>query len=279
MQSSLFDTESSSANKLLASGNLSKMNVVLNKPIDYSLRLNGENINMNSLIGTDIKLQFTGKINCANCSKSIKRTFQGFCYDCFTTSVHASECIIRPELCEAHLGKGRDPEWEEANHNQTHYVYLALSSGVKVGVTRGTQIPTRWIDQGASSAIRLAKTPNRYLSGLIEVALKESFTDKTNWQRMLKNDILTGVDLEEEKWSVEEILPQDLAQYLDEDDEIIELEYPITAYPNKVSSVSFDKVKEISGILQGIKGQYLIFESGQVINIRRHTGYEVELFV
>ena len=166
------------------------MKTVFNDPIEYSLLLNGENLSVNSLIGKHIQLQHTGAIFCSSCGTKIKKTFQdGLCFKCFQSAPEASECILRPELCRAHLGEGRDIEWEQNNHNQPHVVYLAASDTVKVGVTRATQVPFRWMDQGAISAIRLAETPNRYEAGKLEVALKSFFTDKTNWQRMLKNEI------------------------------------------------------------------------------------------
>ena len=175
------------------------------------------------------------------------------------------------------MGEGRDPEWEEKHHNKPHIVYLAASSAVKVGITRLDQVPTRWIDQGASSAIIVAEVPNRYEAGRLEVALKEFFTDKTQWQKMLKNDIDESIDLEDEKWSIEDQLPSDIMEFFSENDEIIEINYPVNAYPEKVKSQSFEKTPSISGVLAGIKGQYLIFDDGRVLNIRRHTGFYVEI--
>lgn len=258
-------------------GNLSKMKTEFGNPVQYSLDLS-ERIVFNDFIGKSITLKWSGIINCAKCRKITKKSFgEGFCYTCFTTAPEAAECIIRPELCRAHLGEGRDPEWEEKHHNQPHVVYLAASSAVKVGITRKDQVPTRWIDQGASSAIIIAETSNRFEAGTIEVALKEFFTDKTHWQKMLKNDIDESIDLVEEKWSLEEHLPGDILDFFSEDDEIQELNYPVNEYPVKVKSLSLDKTPVISGVLQGIKGQYLIFEGGEVFNVRKHTGYYVEI--
>ena len=253
------------------------MKTTLDDTVQYHLSLS-EELYMNDLVGKEISLTWTGRINCTSCGKVTKKSFgQGFCYSCFSNAPEAAECILRPELCRAHLGEGRDPEWEEKHHNQPHVVYLAASSAVKVGVTRAQQVPTRWIDQGASAAIRLAEVPNRYEAGRIEVSLKEFFTDKTSWQRMLKNEVDESIDLEEEKWSLEDQLPQDIIDYFSENDEIIELNYPVIEFPEKVKSVSFDKFPTIEGKLMGIKGQYLIFEGGMVLNIRRHTGYYVEI--
>jgi len=188
------------------------------------------------------------------------------------------EWIIRPELSTAHLGiEDRDLEYEKEVQLKPHIVYLALSSNVKVGVTRKTQVPTRWIDQGASAAIRLAETPNRYESGRVEVALMEFFTDKTHWQKMLRNDIDESIDLVDEKWSLEEHLPTDIIAMFSENNEITQLNYPVLEYPEKVKSLSFDKSPIVSGKLVGIKGQYLLFAGGEVINIRRHTGYYVNM--
>lgn len=261
-------------------GQIHKMKVQLADEVAYTLTLGDEQISMNSLLGKEIQLNWYGAIQCVSCGQATKKSFnQGFCYSCFLKAPEAAECIIRPELCRAHLGEGRDVAWEEANHNQPHAVYLAASDVIKVGVTRETQIPTRWIDQGASAAIQVAQTPNRYLAGLLEVALKDHFTDKTNWQRMLKNETDESLDLVEAKWSLEELLPADLLDYFTEDDTITEIHYPVLAYPSKVSSLTFDKTPAISGKLVGIKGQYLIFEDQSVINIRKHTGYVVELVV
>lgn len=261
-------------------GQIHKMKVQLADEVAYTLTLGDEQISMNSLLGKEIQLNWYGAIQCVSCGQATKKSFnQGFCYSCFLKAPEAAECIIRPELCRAHLGEGRDVAWEEANHNQPHAVYLASSDVIKVGVTRETQIPTRWIDQGASAAIQVAQTPNRYLAGLLEVALKDHFTDKTNWQRMLKNETDESLDLVEAKWSLEELLPADLLDYFTEDDTITEIHYPVLTYPTKVSSLTFDKTPAISGKLVGIKGQYLIFEDQSVINIRKHTGYVVELVV
>ena len=257
---------------------LQKMDSKLESTIQYSLRTSDLPIVMNDLIGKEISLSWNGVIICSKCSKQTKKSFgEGFCFTCFSSAAEASPCILHPELCEAHLGKGRDLEFEERNHNQPHFVYLAATDKVKVGVTRATQIPTRWIDQGASSSIILAETPNRYLAGCIEVALKDFFTDKTNWQNMLRNFQDESIDLEEEKWQVHDELPSDLTQYWIENDEITELNYPVLHYPEKVSSMSFDKTTQIQGKLTGIRGQYLIFDNKNVINIRRHTGYEIEI--
>jgi hypothetical protein len=260
-------------------GPLSKMKVELHDEVQYTLRLSSD-LCVNDFIGTVISLNWNGKITCTACGKNTKKSFgDGFCYPCFVSAPEATECTIRPELCRAHLGEGRDPVWENTHHNVPHFVYLADSDTVKVGVTRAGQIPTRWIDQGAKAGIRLAETPNRYEAGRLEVALKAFFTDKTNWQRMLKNELDSSIDLVEEKWNLHDQLPSDLTQFFTEDDEVIEINYPVLSYPEKVKSLSFDKTPIIEGKLMGVKGQYLIFENGDALNLRKHTGYVVTIEV
>ena len=261
---------------MLSSGNLVKMRVELTDPVSYFLRLSEEEVALNDFIGKDISLAFNGQINCVACGRLTNKSFaQGYCFPCMQNSPLNSECIIRPELCEAHLGKGRDVAWEEKNHLVPHTVYLALSSGIKVGVTRNQQIPTRWIDQGASRAIRMAEVPNRYLAGKIEVFLKDYISDKTVWQRMLKNEVDLSKDLSAYKKKLAAELDNELAQYVSTNDEITDISYPVLDFPKKVKSINFDKESVFEGRLKGIKGQYLILSDDRVMNIRRHSGYFV----
>ena len=258
-------------------GRILKMKAKLGDQVIYHLPVEKELISMNELVGQKISLSFQHEIYCTNCGNKTNKSFQGFCWTCFSTSAENSDCILRPELCRAHEGIGRDMEWEKAHHLQEHFVYLALSSEIKVGVTRSTQVPTRWIDQGASSVIRLAKVPYRYLAGVIEVEMKKYFTDKTSWQKMLKGEVAEGIDLIEEKWKMEEYFPAETKKYFSDDDSITDLNYPVLKYPLKVKSTDFEKQNTISGKLNGIKGQYLIFEGDTVLNIRKHEGYVVSV--
>jgi hypothetical protein len=255
-------------------GNLLKMRSVLADPVQYHLPVGSGELFMNELIGKEIRFEYSGQINCIRCGNRTKTSFaQGYCYPCFLKAPETSECVLRPELCRAHEGISRDMEWSRHHCLQEHIVYLSVTSGIKVGVTRSSQVPTRWIDQGAWKAIRLAITPNRYTAGLIEVFLKKHLADKTNWRQMLKNELDTGIDLVNEKHRVLKLLPGELAEYLSEEDEVTELRYPVTGYPEKVKSIGFDKTPVIEGELTGIKGQYLIFKDGEVLNIRKHGGY------
>lgn len=259
------------------SGNLRKMRTRLEDVAQYTLMLDDVPVDMNARIGDTIRLSFDGIINCIACGRETKKSFgQGFCYPCFRTAPEASECIIRPELCRAHEGEARDMAWAERHCLVEQIVYLARSSAIKVGITRASQIPTRWIDQGATDAIVLARVPNRYTAGLVEIAMKEHLTDRTNWQRMLKNEV-TDADLVATKASLIDLLDADLRQYADPDDTVCAIDYPVMRYPEKVKSTGFDKQAEIEGRLAGIKGQYLIFDDDRVLNIRKHNGYRISL--
>lgn len=256
-----------------------KMRTVQGDPVQYYAGTSEGELNINELIGRSVSISFEGIVHCVVCGRKIKKTFaQGSCYDCFRNAPENSECIIRPELCLAHEGKGRDPEWEMIHHNRPHFVYLALSSAVKVGVTREDQIPTRWIDQGASEGLILAECPNRFNAGELEVYLKDYFTDRTNWQRMLKNQV-AEISLSEVKKELLSKLPDRFRFWVTEDTDPTVIHYPVEKYPDKVKSQNLNKVALLQGLLSGIKGQYLIFEDGRVINMRAHSGYQIQLNV
>ena len=270
----------------MQSGPLTKMKVELDAPVNYSFVLGDSLVPVNPLIGTALTLKFTGDIVCIHCGRQIKKSFnQGYCYPCFISLAQCDLCIVRPEQCHYDQGTCREPDWGLSHCMQDHTVYLANSSGVKVGITRKTQIPTRWIDQGAIQALAIMRVSSRLQSGLIEVALKAHVSDRTSWQKMLKG-IAEPVDLR----AVRDELLAKCGREIDEigqrfgagaieileDTDVVSIEYPVLEYPSKVKSFNFDKTPEVSGVLMGIKGQYLIFDSG-VINIRKFGGYTVEL--
>lgn len=263
--------------------------------VEYALRLEEpraeagvdppgiEDIPLGELIDRPVTLEFTGAYRCVRCGRPTNRTFgEGFCYPCFRDAPEASECIVRPELCEAHLGRGRDSEWEEKHHNQPHAVYFAVSSALKVGVTRRTQVPTRWVDQGAAWATVIAEAPYRQIAGRIEVALKSHYTDRTAWQRMLKDERPPQIDLRAEidrvRAHIEDVEP-DLAQYLVSAERLMvqRLLYPLAVPPAKVKAVNLAKSGTVESVLKGARGQYLVFEGGAVLNARRHSGYVVRV--
>lgn len=265
-------------------GNIRKMKGEPLTPVRYKLPLfdvlePAEDVAMNALIGQPIRLTFEGDIHCVITGKKIKKTYgDGMSYDAFMASPQAAPSIIRPELSRIHEGIAlRDKDWEEAHHNQPHIVYLSRTSSIKVGVTRTTNVPYRWIDQGATEAITFAEVPYRQLAGLIEVAMKDFLTDKTAWQRMLKNEVLDDTDLLEKKEELLEELPEEFEAFISENDAITALDYPVLDYPKKVTSVKLDKLPVVEGTLVGIRGQYLIFGDGRVMNLRSHSGYRVRL--
>ena len=258
-------------------GTLSKMQTELGSPIQYYLVFENSFLNVNQLLGKDIEIEFQG-YQCLNCKKAKKVFRQGFCYDCFISSPAVGDWIMKPELSTAHLDiEDRDLAYEKRVQLQPHVVYLALSSEVKVGVTRDTQVPTRWIDQGAVKAIPIVEVPNRYLAGITEVALKNHFADKTNWRKMLTNTV-EHVDLIAERLKVENLIPADVQEYFySQKNDLYEMHYPVLKYPNKVNSLSLDKTPQFQGKLMGIKGQYLLFEDGTVFNVRGSEGYIVNI--
>lgn len=271
------------------SGQLSKMATQLNaetgNSIQYQLRFEDQAIDLNPLIGQTIKMQYVGDIHCCNCGRKSNKSYsQGYCYPCFKKLPQCDLCIMSPEKCHYHLGTCRDPSWGDDFCMQDHFVYLANSSALKVGITRGTQIPTRWCDQGASQGLPIFRVKNRLLSGLVETMFKKTLADKTNWRAMLKGEA-DDIDLV----SIRDQLYQEYGQGIQEIERehgpgaitflpelnVTQLEYPVIEYPTKVSSLNFDKTPEIEGKLMGIKGQYLLLDCG-VINLRKFTSYHIE---
>ncbi len=255
-------------------------------PVQYQLPLTDQLVDLNALIGKPLELIHSGKINCIHCDRAIKKSFsQGYCYPCFISLAQCDLCIMKPETCHFEAGTCREPTWAQDFCFQSHFVYLANSSGVKVGITRETQIPVRWIDQGAVQALPILKVQSRYISGLVEVVIAKHVSDKTSWQRMLKNQVEI-VDLGSKRDELLALCKTEIADISTQfgngaieiltDASVVDINFPVESYPTKVKSFNFDKTPEVSGILQGIKGQYLLFDTG-VINIRKFSGYEVEL--
>lgn len=264
---------------MIYQGVLTKMQTEFGTPIQYYLVFETSFLNMNQLLDKQIEINFVG-YQCLNCSKKKKIFRQGFCYDCFMSSASVGDWIMKPELSTAHLEiEDRDLAYEKRVQLQPHIVYLALSSEVKVGVTRKTQMPTRWIDQGANAAIAIVEVPNRYLAGITEVVLKNHYADKTNWQKMLKNECVP-VDLIAERLKLEHLIPLEVKEYFyTTKEDLHEMQFPVLEYPKKVNSLNLDKMPNYSGKLRGIKGQYLIFEDGTVFNVRTFEGYIVRIKV
>ena len=271
-----------------ASGHLAKMDVTLGDTVSYQLPLDDQRIPLNQALGQSIRLEHIGDIHCINCGRRSKKSFsQGYCYPCFTKLPQCDTCIMSPERGHFHHGTCRDPAWGEKYCFTDHFVYLANSSGVKVGITRGTQLPTRWIDQGATQGLPIFRVQTRYQAGLIEDCIREFVTDKTSWQKMLKGnaepvDLATirdelfaraepGLELLEQEFGL-----QALQRLYDET--TTEINFPVDEFPLKVKSFNLDKQPLVEGVLKGIKGQYLILDTG-VINIRKYTAYNVQFTI
>ncbi|WP_434341608.1 DUF2797 domain-containing protein [Motilimonas cestriensis] len=271
-------------------GTLKKMRAELGDPqadkaVQYYLPIGEQEIHLTPLIGKPFAFSYTGNIYCSSCGKKTKKSYsQGHCFVCMKKLASCDMCIMKPETCHFAQGTCREPQWAEQFCMTDHFIYLSNTSGLKVGITRHSQIPTRWIDQGAKQALAILRVKNRLLSGLVEVELAKLVADKTNWRALLKGEA-DDLDLVAQ---AEVLLPQieahlaALALQYGEDAisrvelPLQEIHFPVTEYPTKISSFNLDKVPEVSGVLQGIKGQYLIFDTG-VINMRKYGSYELSV--
>lgn len=263
---------------MVYTGVLTKMKTEFLDPIQYYLIFKEDFIHINQLIDKSITMTFVGE-ECLNCGLSKQIYRQGFCKSCFFDMPMAGDWIMRPELSTAHLDKeDRDLDYEKKVQLQPHIVYLANSSNVKVGVTRKSQVPTRWIDQGAHEAIEIVEVPNRYLAGITEVALKDYVADKTNWRKMLKNDN-ADEDLKDWREKLKQYIPTEAKDYFIENNEETHIHFPVEKYPEKPKSLNLKKENSYSGKLVGVKGQYLIFEDETVFNIRANEGLVVDINV
>ena len=270
----------------MAKGTLRKMFTELDAPVRYSLRVGEEQLPLNERVGSELWLDYTGNIFCTACGRKTKTSFdEGYCFPCSQKLAECDMCIVRPERCHFAEGTCRQPEWGIQSCMQPHVVYLANSSGIKVGITRHHQIPTRWIDQGATQALPIFRVPSRHISGLVEVLLAKHVADKTDWRKMLKPEVEV-LDMVARRDELLAIAHKALTLLMEEqgegsiepifDAEVVNLAYPTPSFPEKLNSFNFDKAPRVGGVLLGIKGQYLMFEGG-VINVRKFTGYEVEV--
>ncbi len=270
-------------------GALRKMTAQLgeNGQVNYQLPIGEQLLPLNELIGKKLTLQYHQHISCSHCGRKTKKSFsQGFCYPCMQKLAQCDMCIMKPETCHYEQGTCREPQWGETHCFIPHYVYLANTSGLKVGITRHSQVPTRWIDQGATQALPIFKVNTRLQSGLVEIALAEFIADKTNWRTMLKGNA-EPIDLKEK---AQQLIPQ-ISEKLDSirlkfgenaieqlNENVVQLQFPVEEFPKKITSFNFDKSAEVAGTLIGIKGQYLLFDTG-VINIRKFSSYHIQASV
>ncbi|MDR2212698.1 MAG: DUF2797 domain-containing protein [Pseudomonadales bacterium] len=269
-------------------GQARKLDSRLERPVQYHLPLGEKRVALNPLLGQQLRLCFTGRIFCCHCGKLTNKSFnQGYCYRCFESLAQCDTCVMSPELCHYAQGTCREPVWGEHFCMQDHIVYFANSSGLKVGITRASQVPTRWIDQGATQALAVLRVRSRQQAGLCEAMFRQHVTDRTNWRNMLRGE-QEAVDLCAERDRLLQectVQIEDLRQRFGvhavsviNGVDAVNISYPVERYPDKLVSLDFDKTPGIGGVLQGIKGQYLLLEQG-VLNIRKYTGYELELIV
>jgi len=269
-------------------GELRKMRVTLVEPVQYTLPLGDQMLELNQYINSELSIAYLGEIHCVNCGRKTSKSFnQGYCFPCMQNLAECDSCLIKPELCHYFEGTCREPAWGEEHCFQDHFVYLANTSGLKVGITRQSNVPARWMDQGATQALPIYRVKDRLTSGLVEVILKQHVADKTAWQRMLKG-IPDAIDLAHERDRLQQECRQEIGDLLNNrgedavqvlaNDQVITINYPVTLYPEKVKALNLDKSPELGGKLLGIKGQYLIFDSG-VLNVRKFSGYKVTLSI
>ncbi|WP_251976663.1 DUF2797 domain-containing protein [Salinicola avicenniae] len=253
---------------------------------EYHLRAGERTLALNALLGHHLRLRHTGEIRCVHCDRFTRKSFgQGYCYPCFKSLAQCDLCIVRPETCHYFQGTCREPDWGERHCFRPHVVYLANASGLKVGITRGTNTPTRWLDQGAIQALPILEVETRQQSGLVETLFKAHVSDRTNWRAMLKGEVET-LDLPAERDRLLAVVASELDALRATHGETsirdveaaspLTIGYPVATWPRKIVSHNLDKTPEIDGVLMGLKGQYLILDSG-VINLRKYSGYRVEV--
>jgi len=258
-------------------------------PIEYTLCAGGGKLALNPRLGQTIRISASGRIHCIACDALTRRSYgQGHCYRCFRRLARCDLCMVRPELCHHAAGTCREPDWGEAFCMRPHIVYLANSSGLKVGITRATHTPGRWIDQGATQALAMLGVASRHQAGLIERLLAREVSDRTDWRAMLRADPPV-IDL---RACAERLLEHARADIEQVDRALgaparrlgpdgaapLSLRYPVREYPRRIVSLSLEKQPRVEGVLLGVKGQYLILDRG-VLNVRRHAGYEVRVEV
>ncbi|RZH18883.1 DUF2797 domain-containing protein [Acinetobacter pittii] len=257
--------------------------------VEYKFVLDRSEIDLPFNLGQELEIEWTGNIYCTSCgAKTPKSYSQGHCFKCFKTKAECDLCIMKPETCHYHLGTCREDDFAHSVCFQPHIVYLANSSALKVGITRVSHTPGRWLDQGATQALPILRVGSRRLSGQLETMFGSLIADKTDWRKLLKGEAEPLNMVEQRDQLIEEFAPkiqtirEEFSQNLEfnETVELLENElprefvYPVEQYPEKIKSLNLDKTPKIRGVLQGIKGQYLIFDIG-VINIRKYTGYEL----
>lgn len=238
-----------------------------------------ETLALDEYLGKEIRLEFSGEIRCVSCGTLTKKSFNGgACYKCFINLAENDLCILKPETCHFHSGTCRDTDWGKKHCFKPHILYLANTSGLKVGITKENPYTKRWVDQGAVSAIPVLEVNSRLDAGLLEIEFAKYIADKTSWQKMISGSP-PDLDLIQKRAELLSLidLEKTIVKYkLFDNPDIYNIDYPILEYPSKKVSLKPDPNNPIEGRLIGIKGQYLLFPFG-AINIRSQEGCRVSL--
>ena len=244
--------------------------------VEYALLLDEQRISLSAQVGQSIRLKFLGQSTCGNCHVSVnKLEGGGYCKNCFFSLARCDRCFVSPERCHFAQGTCREPQWGESYCMQPHVVYLANSSGPKVGITRADRNFYRWLSQGAVQGMVIAHAKTRRDAGLLEVAIKSKVSDKTNWRRMvsmqpqnldllqLARQLQSAIELPEGTQWVSAMIGHDLA-------------YPIQSHAPAQRLIISETNPELLDNLHGIKGQYLLLSQG-AFNVAAHGGMTVEV--
>ncbi len=263
----------------LVEGPLIKLVAEAGDTVSYTLQLDDENaasIALNSVISDGLEIRFLGRISCRFCKSITPKSYgDGYCYRCFMRLARCDLCVVSPDRCHYQQGTCREPQWGESFCMQPHIVYLANSSGPKVGITRNGYQIGRWLDQGACQAVPILAAATRQNAGLAEASLAKYLPDRTDWRRLVREDS-EPVDLlvlRDKLRRTVSGLPQGIT-WLDE--QPLSFNFPVARYSHRVGRLRLDHTPVVSGNLLGIKGQFLLFEHG-VFNVRQHTSYHVRV--
>jgi hypothetical protein len=261
-------------------GYIKNIHYINTNPIKYYLELNNNFLFLNTLMNKKIFIYYIHN-RCIKCKKKNSIYKNGYCYTCFLNHPKNYIGIIKPERCTSHLNiENKNIFFEKQIELQNHIVYLSITSQIKIGVTREKTFYHRMIEQGASKAIQIAKTPNRYYAGSIEVHMKKYIPDKTNYKIMLTKNNEEIYDLINYKFYLKNKFSKKLINFfLEHKNNIYHFFYPIIKYPITIKNINLYNENLLNKRLIGLKGNYLIFDNGVVLNIKNHIGYYVNIIL
>ena len=280
-----FGTRRDDDDVVLGSGALHGLRITLAEPVDYALQLGESVVPLNPLLGSFVRIRFDSRIDCRYCGQTTRKSYgAGYCYPCFKALARCDLCVVSPVRCHYAAGTCREPAWGEAFCMQPHVVYVANSAGAKVGITKPENLPGRWLDQGATQACVVMRTQSRHQAGCVEAVLSRHTSDRTDWRALIARDA-PPLDLRQLITQLRTAARAELAALasrfpgaLDWVDApmVQRFSYPVTSYTSPLRALSLVRRTELGGRLLGVKGQYLMFDSG-VFNVRKHSSYHVEI--